>query len=730
MNRYADLEITVRALTDSSCSAAFRYNSPNDDAEQRSLTEPAFTLDPASLNTADPTAYAAALSTAFFTPELVGEFRRFRTAAAGQSFILRVRLTVDPSAPQLHAIRWETLRDPDLPAAAPGPLFIGEQTILSRFLSSGDARPIRRQPKGSLKALVVVANPASTAKYNLAPVDVPGELAAANQALAGIEIVTLAPGGPVALNDLAAKLRDGFDILYLVCHGKLVDTTSYLFLDESPCQGDELVQAIQGLDRRPLLVLLASCQSAGQSGVGMAALGPSLAEAGVAAVIAMQGNIFMETARPFVARFFTELRVDGQVDRAVSVARGDVRHADDYWMPAVFMRLRDGSIWYEPGFGDDDSFDKWPSLCQAVQKGSFVPILGPELGANYFGGSDELAAALAQNNGFPLADRDRTDLARVSQYISVNQDSGVASSAAQSELARRLAISIGGDASQPLSALCARAAAVCCTDTTNPYRILSDLRAPIYINASYEPMLFSVLKAQGRNPETVFIPWRSSGTPQKPQPSSPIPSPDAPWVYHVFGLFDQSDDLVLTEDDFFDYLIVTSRLQLQPDALTGKINRSSLLFLGFRLDDWRFRVLFRMIATSEGAAAMQRLTHIGVQINPGEQDVADVNKAQKYLQSYFATCGFSPKFSVYWGSPADFLKDLQAQMNKLAPAASVPAPASSPVAAPAPPAAPAPAPVAASAPPAAAVPTPVVPTAPPAVPAAPPAAAGGPSGTQ
>jgi CHAT domain/SIR2-like domain len=737
MNRYADLEITVRALTGNSCSAGFRYNSPNDDAEQRSLTEPVFILDSTSLNTADPTAYAAALSTAFFTPELVGEFRRFRTAAAGQSFILRVRLTVDPASPQLHAIRWETLRDPDLPAASPGPLFIGEQTILSRFLSSGDSRPIRRQPKGSLKALVAVANPASTAKYHLAPVDVPGELAAASQALAGIEIVTLAPGGPLVLNDLASKLREGFDILYLVCHGKLVDTTSYLFLDETPCQGDELVQAIQGLDRRPLLILLASCQSAGQSGVGMAALGPSLAEAGVAAVIAMQGNIFMETARPFVARFFTELRVDGQVDRAVSVARGDVRHADDYWMPAVFMRLRDGSIWYEPGFGDDDSFDKWPALCQAVQKGSFVPILGPELGENYFGPSAELAATLAQNNGFPLADHDRTDLARVSQYISVNQDSSVASSAAQSELARRLAVSIGGDATQPLSALCAKAASVCCADPTNPYRILSDLRAPIYINASYEPMLFSVLKAQGRNPETVFIPWRGSGTPQKPQPSSPVPSSDAPWVYHAFGLFDQSDDMVLTEDDFFDYLIVTSRLQLQPDALTGKINRSSLLFLGFRLDDWRFRVLFRMIATSEGAAAMQRLTHIGVQINPGEQEVADVNKAQKYLQSYFATCGFSPKFSVYWGSPADFLKDLQAQLNKLAPAAPVPAPV--------------PPTVAPSVTPVAAVPTSVVPTAstltsaapavasaaptifeamPAVTPAAPPTAAGGSSGTQ
>ena len=676
MTNYADLEITLRKLSENSFAAAFRYLSPNDDAEQRSLTEPAFSLDFAALNTADCTAYAAALTTTFFTrtPGLLGEFRRFRTAADSASLILRVRLTIDLSAPELHAVHWETLLDPDIPAGQPpAPLFVSEHTVLSRFLSSGDWRPIHRQPKGSLRALVAVANPESTAIYGLAPVDVAGEVAAARQALAGIDVTALAPGGSIALSDLTAELRKGYDILYLVCHGKLVDGTPYLFLEEGrPADGAALVQAIRELDRRPLLILLASCQSAGQSGVGLAGLGPQLAEVGIGAVIAMQGNVFMETARPFVARFFSELLVDGQVDRAMSVARAQVRNRPDYWMPALFLRLRNGCIWYEPGFGGGDAFDKWPALCQAVLKGSFVPILGPELGESFFGGSDELALALAQANGFPLADQDRADLAKVTQFISVNQDSSVACDNAQAELRNRLARRIGADPSLSLSDLCTQAATHCSDDPANPYRILIDLRAPIYVNASYESMLFDFLKAKGRNPESVFIPWRGGGIPQKPQPRTPIPGPDAPWVYHVFGCFDHPDDMVLTEDDFFDYLIVTSRLQLQPDVLTGKLNRSSLLFLGFRLDDWRFRVLFRMIATSDGAAAMQRLTHIGVQINPNEHEVADVRRAQKYLESYFVSCGFSPKFSIFWGTPADFLKQLQAELKKIAP---VPAPA-------------------------------------------------------
>ena len=106
---------------------------------------------------------ADSLSAAFFTPEVRREFGMFRTAAATQSAILRMRLSIDSNAAELHAIRWETLRDPDLPADRNSQLFTGEQTVVSRFLSSGgDWRPIRLHPKGKLRALAVIANPGTS----------------------------------------------------------------------------------------------------------------------------------------------------------------------------------------------------------------------------------------------------------------------------------------------------------------------------------------------------------------------------------------------------------------------------------------------------------------------------------------------------------------------------------------------------------------------------------------
>jgi len=552
-----------------------------------------------------------------------------------------------------------------------GHLFTGEEIVVSRFLSSGtDWRPIRLKPKAALRALVVVANPASTAKYGLEPIDVEGETAAATKAMTGIDVTRWPADVAVTVNGLASRLREDFDILYLVCHGKMVDSEPYLFLaDGQPAAGAELVQAIRELEHRPRIVVLASCESAGSGGVGMAALGPKLAEAGVPAVIAMQGNVYMKTAAGFMQSFLEELLVDGQIDRAMAVARGNVRRSPDYWMPVLFLRLRDGCIWYEPGFGGEGKaeFDKWKAICNSVRSGRFIPILGPELGEDIFGGTKELAGNLADKHAFPLSPHERTDLSKVAQVVCVEQKRSYACEAVQNEflaqVSRRIDKTAQGVGQGSLTGLLDAAVSQCRSNCDHPYRVLSELPASIYLNASYEPMLVRVLKAEGKNAEPVFSSWRGEDVPQKPQPLNAKPTPESPWVYHIFGIFGKPNSMVLTEDDFFDYLIATSRLDLLLPTLVGKLMQSSLLFLGFRLDDWRFRVLLRMIVTRPGTRTLRDLAHVGVQINPGEQSVADVNKARKYIESYFQGGDDSPEISIYWGSPADFLKQLRENLN-------------------------------------------------------------------
>src|SRR5690606_31714207 len=134
---------------------------------------------------------------------------------------------------------------------------------------------------------------------------------------------------------------------------------------------------------RPRLVVLAACQSAASNTrAATTLLGPKLAIAGIPAVIAMQGFVSLETVQPLLHTFFEELQRDGQVDRALAIARSCVRERHDFWMPVLFMRLKSGKLWYKPGFTDQQSSkieEKWEPLLESIRDEICTPILGPDL---------------------------------------------------------------------------------------------------------------------------------------------------------------------------------------------------------------------------------------------------------------------------------------------------------------------------------------------------------------
>ena len=223
--------------------------------------------------------------------------------------------------------------------------------------------------------------------------DVPGETQRATAGLQNIPVTTLATPGSATLNNIVGKLREGYDIFYLVCHGALIDGKPLLYLENESGEvtvvaGTEFATQLSELKQRPRLVVLASCQSAGtgaearsaDEGV-LAALGPRLAEAGIPAVIAMQGNVTMQTVAAFMPVFFQELQRDGQIDRAMAAARGAVRDHGDWWIPVLFMCLKKGQIWwYTPRFTDDTG--EIQSLALAGQQHPARPLhADPRIGA-------------------------------------------------------------------------------------------------------------------------------------------------------------------------------------------------------------------------------------------------------------------------------------------------------------------------------------------------------------
>jgi hypothetical protein len=678
MAEYADLEIGLHYREIGSYAVEFRFSQPDDQADirldQGRPVQAVFDFEELNMLSDDPAAYGRLLTQALFADQDVKTaFAQAFASAQSLGAALRVRLMIGPSAPELHRLHWETLQNP----LDDTPLATSENIVFSRYLSSLDWRPVRLHPKGELRALVLVANPTNLADYGLAAVDVSTEIERAQQGLSDVPAVVLSSAHNnqrPTLNNLIDTLRDeAYDILYLLCHGSLVKEQAWLWLEDDQgaaarVSGTELVTRLAELIERPRLVVLASCESAGDgTGQALAALGPRLAEAGIPSVLAVQGKVSMQTMTEFMPVFFRELRRDGHIDRAMAVARGVVRKNPDYWMPVLFMRLKSGRIWYVPGFGEEqDDFEKWESLAGFIRDKNCTPILGPGLIEAMLGSRRELSKRWAEKHGFPLSPQDREVLPRVAQYVVTNQSPAYIPIAVREvirdELVRRFTDELPAEwleksswsYSEVEQALDWAAEKSWEKKPEDPYRLLAQMRLPIYITAGTVDLMRRALIDAGADPVVRICPW-NKWIPKEKVIYEETPTPEKPLVYHLFGHLDVPNSMVYAEDRYFDYLIgVTLNKSLIPSAVRAALSSTSLLFLGFQMDDWEFRTFFRYLMAQEGRELLKFYSHAAAQIEPEEERIVDVKRARNYLEEYFE----SENISIYWGNSGEFLKDL------------------------------------------------------------------------
>lgn len=635
--------------------------------------------------------YGQALAGQLFADQAIKQrFVQVETAAQATSSFLRVSLIIDPSAQELQSLRWELLCHPETHAS----LTTSQTLLLSRFMVSRDWRPIQQRARGELTALIAISAPpaADLQKMGLAPVDYQGEVTRIEQALGGdtgINVRTLGgPDSPFTIDRLLEQLRAGVDILYVVSHGmfgRSSGAAALILQDDAgaakPVKGEDLAVRLGELEHGPRLVVLASCQSGGdgkqvaasQRTSVQATLAGRLADVGVPAVIAMQGFISMKTIEQMMPLFFTELLRDGQIDRALAVARGKIRDHDDAWMPALYTRLVSGRLWYTPGFEGEQGKQVWRRLLKPVRDGKVVPILGPRLLEAAHGASHETARRMAGASSFPLGTHDFEDLPRVTEYMSVKESRYNVVRAYQDQLLADLIeqhrswlppeelppannkpklgklLALVGDHLRE-------------RNQADAHRILAELPASVYVTTNFDPLLERALKANDRAPQQVLSRWRYDKSPQSAaEQIIDEPSQAAPLVFHTFGAFgaNTDDGLVLTEDNYFDYLIQTSAAQLMPPEVESALVDNSLLFLGFRLTDWSFRVLFRLMMSLPGRERLKQYCHVAVQLDPDTQTMTDVEGAKLYLAEYF---GKEANIDIYWGNAEDFLAALHDEL--------------------------------------------------------------------
>jgi hypothetical protein len=715
-----ELEFYFHRHSESEFSIAIRLRDEDNDADRR-FEANSIRIDLPRFATRelldDPPRYGLELGTALFDNVIVREaFDAATEIAARQGLSLRVRLCADQrSRDDLQRLRWELLRRPD--PEAPGDPARAEWLItqpslwFSRHLFSSDMRPVRLKRQAKLTALIAIANPDDVGDWEaggrpLAPIDVDKELETARQGLRPLERKELVPGeGRVTLARLLGALREEPDIVYLACHGAIVDGEPRLMLEKDDgnaemVSGSRLVLELAGLKSLPCLVVLISCQSGGGDGPGgagsasiLAGIGPRLAEAGVPAVLAMQGDLRMDTARAFLPPFFARLRGTGQVDAAVTAGRAAIRDAPDAWVPVLTTRLVEGRVWFSGGLtGAGDRGFAWRELIDQINLGKCVPILGSGLLEPFVGSSREIANRLAEANGYPVALSGREDLPQVSQFLKTMLNDTITRVEVTKEAVRALGMrwpeldlapadprDPGGDLLRKLTA----AWRASLRDRRfEPHRYLAQMR-PIrtIITTNPDDLLVEALNDAGRPPRVVSCRWDGlyeDGA--RPTRKGRLqPTDDAPDVYRLFGHLGDLGSLVLTEDDYFQFLTAVTRRQAQKkdvrrdddltdDLLRGTLASSALVFLGFRLTDWDFRSLFRVLIDQGGRNIRSRFTHIAVQIDPEDGTHSHAVQARNYIEGLFrelVSSHQSGRIAVYWGGAEDFIEDLDRQWQAL-----------------------------------------------------------------
>ncbi|HVN56187.1 MAG TPA: CHAT domain-containing protein [Anaerolineaceae bacterium] len=691
---FADLEIWVYRYDSQSYRVDFRFSHPNSEVDIRpganEVMLAQFDLD-ALRAEGDPDTYGELLTSSLFSSE--GAKSSFREAVASAQTAgenVRVRLFVDPFTPELNSLYWETLRDPNDQV----PLCMKQKMVFSRYLTSRDWEPVRLRSRSNLQALALISSPKMDTD-RFPPIDIAAETSRLCESLGNNIPVTIlnqqSQATPASLEAMADQLqKTPYDVLCFICHGFTKNNETHLLLETSDGSVDDevsttrLVERLIELGTRPRLIVLIACQTAGKiKGDMLLSLGPKLVEAGIPAVLAMQGNLSFETGGIFLKEFFQELQQNGLIDRAVASGRAMVSHQPDYWMPALFMRLRSGSLWYTAGFRDaDGSFQRWDALRYSIQGEKCSPIIGPGLTESWFGGERELALRWAQEFNYPMAVYDREDLPRVAQFLATDPKRGLNPGGLRirwmnemsRELTKREGEGLTADLRESAGKWMPPSLAEAMRQATDfrwskepneAHLRLARLDLPVFITTSPLDLLALALKKQGKDPQVRISPWNDAVPRTCPELAKlkEIPSPQRPLVYHLFGHINQTASIVLSEDDYLDFLIGLARNRdLVPGIVKEVMASNSLLFLGFKLEEWKFRILFRYLHTLGGSQLRHDFSHIAAQLEPEEERLTNSRMATDYLEKYFGL----EQIYVYWGSVDEFFVSFDENMKEMA----------------------------------------------------------------
>ena len=307
--------------------------------------------------------------------------------------------------------------------------------------------------------------------------------------------------------------------------------------------------------------------------------------------------------------------------------------------------------------------ETWNNLLQVIKEKKCTPIIGPEAYEEWLPRSRDLAQRWSKDFKYPF---DFQDFELFYQKVKTTYNYPLEDSHQLAQVAQYLAIENEfQDELYPKNILSQEIKNIEPPDFSldenrnTPYAVLADLNLPIYITTNYDYFMEKALLSRGKEPVTEICRWNESlyrytkeagicsvfdkgkadGEYEEEHTIKPEYSPNSkpyrpstrePLVYHLHGIVDEPQSMVLTERDYIDFAINLNKNDEKitvPTPVRTALARSSLLFVGYRLEDITFRVIFQGVIRMLGD--IRRPFSIAVQVPPLFEE-----KAMAYLNQY------------------------------------------------------------------------------------------------
>jgi hypothetical protein len=290
----------------------------------------------------------------------------------------------------------------------------------------------------------------------------------------------------------------------------------------------------------------------------------------------------------------------------------------------------------------------WEDLLYAIQDKKCTPFIGAGACSPWLPLGKDIAKEWSKTDDYPLDDP--SQLSRVAQFLAIKYNDYLH----PKKLVRK---KIGKINSPDFSLEKYR-------DT--PYSILADLNLPIYITTNYDHFMESALKDKGKDPVSEFCRWNNfaklAGIPSVFDNSEYKPKESKPLVYHLHGDVDIPQSMVLTESDYIDFIVNLSKentSSILPSKIHQTLADTTILFVGYSLEDINFRIIFRGIMNYLGMGLA--LTNVAVLLPPSNIVENKRDIIQRYLEKY-AEDMF--KVKIFWGDASYFSAELRQRWDK------------------------------------------------------------------